>query len=233
MLKFFEMFSKLGIFPTKIDTKKSTIRFSVLSLRTILSASLLSMPYIGCLIWFLSSSSRCQEDLWEAFKITYEKIDIAVMIVYPFSIMTPVCPILWNVMISKVLVSVPEFSLSSKFNYPKNWLQILGILGLTITSFMLSFFGISLSVTGNMKPYPFMTLANVLIPLFIPPILTLVYTFPSFLTIASILQMMCRRLCQVPPSLLEREMWAGNTILTFERLQKGSNFGIFLVMFFR
>ena len=233
LLTLFNIFSKLAIFPTKIDTKKSTIRFSALSLRTVLSACLVSMPYIVCTIWFFSTSSDCRKDFWEAFKKTYEKIDIAVMIVYPFSIMTPLCPILWNVMISKILVSVPEFSLSSKFNFPKNWLQILGILGLMITSFMLSFFGISLSVTGNMKPYPFMTLANVLIPLFIPPILTLVYTFPSFLTIASILQMMCRRLCQVPPSLLEREMWARNTILTFERLQKGSNFGIFLLMFFR
>ena len=84
MLKFFEMFSKLGIFPTKIDSKKSTIRFSALSPRTVLSACLITMPYIGCLIWFLSSFSDCRKDFWEAFKKTYEKIDIAVMIVYPF-----------------------------------------------------------------------------------------------------------------------------------------------------
>ena len=232
-VKFFDLFSKLGFFPAKIDSKKSTIRFSTLSLRTVISTCLVSMPYIGCLIWFFSSSSDCRRDFWEAFKKTYEKIDIAVMIVYPFSIMTPLCPIIWNVMISKVLVSVPEFSLSSKFNFPNNWLQFLGILGLMILSFLLTFFGISLSVTGNMKPYPLMTLANLFIPLFIPAILTLVYTYPSTLTTFSILQMMCRRLSQVPPSLSEREMWARNTILTFERLQKGYNFAIFMYMFFR
>ena len=35
------------------------------------------MPYIGCLIWFFSSSSDCRRDFWEAFKKTYEKIDVA------------------------------------------------------------------------------------------------------------------------------------------------------------
>ena len=233
LLKFFCVFSKLAIFPTKINSKKSTMKFSVLSLRTILSACLISMPYIGCLIWFFSSSSDCRRDFWEACKKTYEKIDIAVMIVFPFSIMTPLCPIIWNVMISKVLVSVPEFSLSSKFNFPKNWLQHLGIIGLMTLSFLLTFVGISLSVSGNMKSYPLMTFANLFIPLFIPAMLTLVYTFPITMTIASILQMMCRRLSLVPTSLSEREMWARNSILTFGRLRKGSNFGIFILMFFR
>ena len=130
LLKFLYIFSKLAIFPTKIDSKKSSIKFSAFSLRTTLSVCLVSMPYIGCLIWFFSSSSDCRTDFWEAFKKTYEKIDIAVMIVYPFSIMTPLCPILWIVMISKFIVSVPEFSLSSNFNFPKKWLQQLAILGL-------------------------------------------------------------------------------------------------------
>ena len=233
LLKFFDMFSKLAIFPTKIDSKKSTIKFSVLSLRTIWSACLISMPYIGCLIWFFSSSSDCRRDFWEAFKTTYEKIDVAVMIVFPFSIMTPLCPIIWSVMISKVLVSVPEFSLSSKFNFPKNWLQHLEIIGLMTLSFLLTFVGISLSVIENMKPYSLLTLANLFSPVFIPAILTLVYTYPSMLTISSILQMMCKRLCQAPPSLSEREMWTRNTILAYERLQKGCNFAIFMWMFFR
>ena len=234
MLKFFEMFSKLGIFPTKIDSKKSTIRFSALSLRTVLSACLITMPYIGCLIWFLSSSSDCRKDFWEAFKKTYEKIDIAVMIVYPFfSIMTPLSPILFSVTVSKMLVSVPEFSLSSSFNFPKNWVQALGIFGLLTLSFLLTFVGIYLSVTENMKLYSLMTLANVFIPLIIPSIVTVVFTYPSSVTTYSILQMMCKRLSQVPPLLSEREMWARNTILTFERLQKGFNFGIFMYLFFR
>ena len=77
MLKFHYFFSKLGIFPTRIDTKKSTIKFSILSPKTLLSACLVSLPYFGCLIWFLSSSSDCRRDFWEAFKKTYEKIDIA------------------------------------------------------------------------------------------------------------------------------------------------------------
>ena len=149
------------------------------------------MPYIGCLTWFFSSSSDCRRDFLEAFKRTYEKIDIAVMLVYPFSIMTPMCPILWNVMISKVLVSVPELSLSSKFNFPKNWLQTLGIFCMMTLSFILIFVGISLSVTENMKSYSVITFANLFIPLFIPPILTLVYTYPSTMTIFSIMQMMC------------------------------------------
>ena len=233
LLKFFYTFSKLAIFPTKINSKKSTIKFSTFSLRTVLSACLVSMPYIGCLIWFLSSSSDCRKDFWEAFKRTYEKIDIAVMIVYPFSIMTPLCPILWNVMISKFIISVPEFSLSPNFNFPKNWLQQLAILGLMTLSFLLTFVGIYLSVTENMKPHSLMTLANLFIPLFIPSILTLVYVYPSTLTTFSILQMMCKRLNQVPPTLSEREMWARNTILIFERLQKGFNFGIFMYMLFR
>ena len=136
-------------------------------------------------------------------------------------------------MISKFIISVPEFSLSPNFNFPKNWLQQLAILGLMTLSFLLTFVGIYLSVTENMKPHSLMTLANLFIPLFIPSILTLVYVYPSTLTTFSILQMMCKRLNQVPPTLSEREMWARNTILTFERLQKGFNFGIFVYMLFR
>ena len=233
LLKFHYFFSRLGIFPTKINTKKSTIKFSVLSPRTLLSACLVSLPYFGCLIWFFSSSSDCRGDFWEAFKKTYEKIDVAVMIVFPFSLMTPVCPILWSVMISKPLVSVPEFSLSTKFTFPKNWVKLLIIYGLMLFSFLLTFIGISLSVTGNMKPHSWMTLANLFIPLSLPSILTLVFTYPSMLTTSSLLQMMCQRLNQAPQSLSERETWARNTISTYERLQKGFNLPIFVLMLFR
>ena len=234
LLKFHYIFSKLAIFPTRIDIKKSTIKFSVLSVRTLLSACLVSLPYVGCLIWFLSSSSNCRRDFWEAFKRTYEKIDVAVMIIFPFlSIITPLCPIIWSVMISKQLISVPEFSLSSKFTFPKNWLQLLMIVGLMLISFLLTFIGIFLSVTTNMKPYSLLTLANLYIPLFIPSLLTLVLTFPGMLTTFSLLQMMCQRLNQVPQSLSEREKWARNTISTFKRLQEGFNFAIFVYMLFR
>ena len=233
LLKFHYFFSKLAIFPTKINTKKSTIKFSVLSPRTLLSACLVSLPYFGCLIWFFSSSSDCRGDFWEAFKKTYEKIDVAVMIVFPFSLMTPLCPILFSVMISKPLVSVPEFSLSSKFIFPKNSLQLLMVYGLMLISFILTFFGISLSVTGNMKPYSWMTFANLFIPLIIPSILTLVFTYPSTLTVLALLQMMCHRLNQAPQSMSERETWARNTISSYERLQKGMNLAIFMYMFFR
>ena len=233
LLKFHYFFSRLGIFPTKINTKKSTIKFSVLSPRTLLSACLVSLPYFGCLIWFFSSSSDCRGDFWEAFKKTYEKIDVAVMIVFPFSIMTPLCPILFSVMISKPLVSVPEFSLSSKFTFPKNWVQLLMVFGLMLFSFLLAFTGIGLSVIGNMKPYSSLTLANLFIPIFIPAILTLVFTYPTQLTTSSLLQMMCQRLNQAPLALSEREKWARNTISTFERLQNGFNFAIFTYMLFR
>ena len=233
LLKFHYFFSKLTIFLTKINTKKSTIKFSVLSPRTLLSACLVSLPYFGCLIWFFSSSSDCRGDFWEAFKKTYEKIDVAAMIVFPFSIMTPICPILFSVMIAKPLVSVPEFSLSSKFTFPKKWLQSLMILILMFVSFLLAFFGISLSTIGNMKPYSSLTLANLFIPLFIPLLLTLALTFPAQLTVNSLLQMMCQKLNQAPLSLSEREKWARNTISTYERLQKGMNLAIFMYMFFR
>ena len=233
LLKFHYFFSKLAIFPTRIDIKKSTIKFSVLSARTLISACLVSLPYVGCLIWFFSSSSDCRNDFWEAFKQTYEKIDVAVMIVFPFSIMTPLCPILWSVMLSKPLASVPEFSLSSKFRYPKNLLQYLMIFGLMLISFMLAFIGIALSVTTNMKPYSLMTLANLYIPIFIPSLLTLVLTYPGMLTTSLLLEMMCQRLNQVPQLLSDREKWARNTISTFRRLQKGFDFAIFVFMFFR
>ena len=233
LLKFHHFFSKLAIFPTRINTKKSTIKFSVLSPKTLLSACLVSLPYFGCLIWFFSSSSDCRRDFWEAFKKTYEKIDIAVMIVFPFSMMTPLCPILWSVMIPKMIVSVPEFSLSSKFTFPKNWLQLLMISGLMVLSFLLAFIGISLSTIGNMKPYSSLTLANLFIPLFFPSLLTIAFTYPSTLTVFSLLQMMCQRLNHPPLSLSEREKWARNTISTFERLQKGSNFAIFMYMLYR
>ena len=233
LLKFHYFFSKLAIFPTKINTKKSTIKFSVLSPRTLLSACLVSLPYFGCLIWFFSSSSDCRGDFWEAFKKTYEKIDVAVMIVFPFTLMTPLCPILFSVMISKPLASVPEFSLSSKFVFPKNWVKLLMVYGLMLFSFLLTFIGISLSVTGNMKPYSWMTFANLFIPLIIPSILTLVFTYPSTLTVLALLQMMCQRLNQAPQSMSERETWARNTISSYERLQKGMNLAIFMYMFFR
>ena len=233
LIKFFFILSKFAIFPTKIDSKMSTIRFSIASPKTALSACLISIPYIGCLIWFLSSSSECRRDFWEAFKKTYEKIDIAVMLVFPFSLMTPLCPIIWSWMTSKPFVSVPEFSLSSRFTLPKYWLKLLLINILMLVSFLLTFLGLFLSVTRNMQPYSWLTLANLFFPLLIPTVLTVVFTYPGMLSYFVILQMMCEKLHQAPPSLSARAMWARNTMSTFERLQRGSNFAIFMFMLFR
>ena len=231
LFQYFYFLSKFAILPIKINSRKSSVTFSYLSLKTLLSAIIVSAPYIGCAVWFFSSD--CRKDFWEAFKETYKKLDIAVMLVCPFSIMTPICPVLISWMIAKPLVSVPEFLLSPKFSLAKNWLNTILINVMMAITFFLIFIGGFLSVIGNMKSYPLSKLANLFFPIMIPSIVTLIYTCPLTMAYFSLLQMMCQRLRQVPSSLSEREKWARHTISTFLRFQKGSNFPIFMYMFIR